>query len=235
VKTETLVIIAVVVIVTVIVASVAVNHVFFSRRYVSWKSKEVFAHYENVTVPRNVSVSIPVVTLSAAPEGYNAEGLATALHKDMAGILRLEGLSPQFIGEEIGLTVPKTLNISEPKINGPVVFIFIRYYGSETNVLYRECYASVLIYMNSNPDVGSYLSMVNRYSKEDHLSFLAGWLFRRAKANETGPYSLKVVYWDTLRARISSKANETCWDVLAGEIANETKGWVKTLRPSGGS
>jgi len=41
-----------------------------------------------------------------------------------------------------------------------------------------------------------------------------------------------VVYWNMLRVRISNKAHENCWDVLAGEIVNETKEWAKTLRPS---
>ena len=224
----------VLVFIVVIVASGVVTYpLFFSKRVsVSWESREVLAHYENVKVPRNVSVSIPVVMLSAGLNKKNATVFSRALWNDMAGILRSGGLSPKLIEARTRFVTFGKGDSSSLNLKGPVVLVFMPYYGHETHLLYRECYASVLIYMNSNPDVGSYLSMVNRYSKEDHLSFLAGWLFKRAKGNETGPYSLEVVYWNMLRVRISNKAHENCWDVLAGEIVNETKEWAKTLRPS---
>jgi|GEM_PF-4240035 len=204
----------------------------------SWDSRGAFTHYENVTVPVNVSVSIPVATLSLGLDNKSEKTFSRALYSDMARVLKSKGLSPEFVGEETDFSIPGiTPQTSAPGHTGPVIILFIPFYGQENYSLYRECYADVILYMNSNPDVESYLAMVEKYSNSnskeiDDLKPLAKWLFKRAQANATGPYSLKVVYWNTLKARVGNEVNESCWDVLAGEIGKETDDWVRTLRPS---
>jgi len=207
---------------------------FSTSPQVLWDSRGVFTHYENVTVPRNVSVSIPVATLSLGLDNKTEKTFSRALYKDIAEILKADGLSPEFVGEETDFSIP---GVSTPKPNGPVVIVFIPFYGQENYSLYRECYSSVILYMNSNPDVESYLAMMAEYSRGnskeiDDLGHLAKWLFKRAQSNATGPYSLKVVYWNTLKVRMGNNLKKSCWSTLAGEIGNEVSDWAKTLKPS---
>ncbi|WP_457752439.1 hypothetical protein [Thermococcus sp.] len=207
---------------------------FSTSPQVLWDSRGVFTHYENVTVPRNVSVSIPVVTFSLDMNNKSKTAFSQALYNDIEEILKADGFSPKFIGEEMDFSIP---GVSTLKPNGPVVIVFIPFYGQENYSLYRECYASVILYMNSNPDVESYLAMVTEYSRNnskeiDDLGHLANWVFKKAQTNETEPYSLDVVYWNTLKVRMGNNLKKSCWKTLAGEIGKEVDDWAKTLKPS---
>jgi len=122
-----------------------------------------------------------------------------------------------------------------PEPEGPVVVIFIPSYGRKSRVLYEECHATVLLYMNSNPDLDSYyFSMAGDYSSNDHdLERLAEELFKRAQMGEVGPYSLEVVYWKELKVRTAGTSEEKCWSALAEKIGKEIEGWAKTLHRKG--
>ena len=207
---------------------------------VSWKSRGEFDHLANVTVRGRVVVDMPIeleLISGVSPEldyhGQFEGSLKAAIMK----VLESENLSPEFSHVRPVIVFPGGGLPS--RINDSVVIIFVPFYGHENRVFYENCYASILVYMSSSGDVGSYLSVEERYSgdssKTDDLKGFAADLFRtaRAEAGVNGdPYSLKVVYWNVLEVRSGKLADKNCWSVLAGEVGNEIEEWARTLRPS---
>ena len=190
----------------------------------------VLEHYENVTVEDNVSVFIPIATLSAGVDNKKVNEFSQSIFNDVKNVLKSQGLKAEFWGEALNISIP---GLQLPKPNGPVVIVFIPFYGREDHLLHHECYATVVLYMNSQPDLRSYYHMVARYSSGDgNLEHLTEELFKEAQTREPEEYSLKVVYWQELKFRNLSTSDERCWDALAGEIGKEVEGWAKTLKPS---
>ncbi|ASJ12267.1 hypothetical protein [Thermococcus thioreducens] len=207
---------------------------------VSWDSRGEFNHLANVTAPGKVVVDMPPeleLISGVYPElDYHGQ-FEDSLKSAMAEVLESETLYSEFAHVRPVMVFPGEGLPS--RINNSVVIIFVPFYGHENRVYYENCYASILVYMNSNGDVGSYLSVEEKYSgdsrKTDDLQYFAADLFRTAKARadlDGSPYSLKVVYWNVLEVRRGKLADKSCWDILAGEVGKEIQEWARTLRPS---
>ncbi|NJE10102.1 hypothetical protein [Thermococcus sp. MAR1] len=207
---------------------------------VSWDSRGEFNHPANVTVPGKVVVDMPPeleLISGVYPELDYHEEFENSLKGAITEVLKSENLSPKFAHVRPLIVFPGEGLPS--RINNSVVIIFVPFYGHENRVYYENCYASILVYMNSNGDVGSYLSVEEKYSgdsrKTDDLKYFATDLFRTARARaelDGSPYSLKVVYWNVLEVRRGKLSDKGCWDILAGEVGEEFQEWARTLRPS---
>jgi len=187
---------------------------------VSWDSKGIFTHYSNVSTSRDVTVELPLSLNVTGMQNYGGR-LEQALREKIEKTLREEGFNPSF--SSWGYIKIPTRGIDTSQASGSVVLIDVPFYGREND----ECYADVLIYMNSNPDVKDYLSITN--DTNNKLSEIARELFNSAKSKEKGSYSLEVVYWNNLRVKVDPKVNKACWDIMANVIAKEVGRWAKTL------
>ncbi|WP_258084569.1 hypothetical protein [Thermococcus thermotolerans] len=207
---------------------------------VSWDSKGEFNHLDNVTVPGKVVVDMPL-ELELIPGVYPELDYHGRFEDSLKGaitkVLESKNLSPEFAHVRPVVVFPGEGLPS--RINDSVVIIFAPFYGHENRVYYENCYASILVYMSSSGDVGSYPSVEERYSgdssKTDDLQYFAAGLFRTAKARadlDGSPYSLKVVYWNVLEVRRGKLADRSCWDILAGKVGKEIQEWAQTLKPS---
>ncbi|QDA31197.1 hypothetical protein FH039_05725 [Thermococcus indicus] len=207
---------------------------------VGWKSKGEFDRLSNVTVSGKVVVDMPL-ELELIPDVYpelDYHGqFGDSLRNAIVEALESENLFPEFAHVRPVVIFPDEGLLS--RINDSVVVIFVPFRGHENTVYYENCYASILVYMSSSGDVGSYLSVEERYSgdssKNDDLRYFASDLFRTAKARadlDGSPYSLKVVYWNVLEVRRGKLANRSCWDILAEEVGREIQEWARTLEPS---
>ncbi|NJE06203.1 hypothetical protein E3E36_08625 [Thermococcus sp. M36] len=206
----------------------------------SWDSKGEFNHLSNVTISGRVVVDMPLeleLIPGVYPELDYHEQFENSLKDAITKVLESENLSPEFAHVRPVIVFPGEGLPS--RINDSVVVIFVPFHGHENRVYYENCYASILVYMSSNGDVGSYLSVEERYSgdsrKTDDLKYFAADLFRTAKARvdlDESPYSLKVVYWNVLEVRRGKLADRSCWDVLAEEVGKEIDEWAETLKHS---
>ncbi|NJE60951.1 hypothetical protein [Thermococcus sp. 21S7] len=194
--------------------------------------------FEVNSSPR-VVVQLPYsLTLSSGiyPGENTEEDFENALKKETAEALGSSGLYPEFRSVEPLVLLPGEK--PPERIAEPLIIFFVPFYGHEENIYYESCYASVLVYMSSRGDVGSYLSVEEKYSgdstKTDDLKYFASDLFDAAmKAAESGngSHSLKVVYWNVLEVRRGRLAGGDCWDILAEEIGKEIAEWARTLNP----
>ncbi len=206
---------------------------------VSWESRGEFNALSNVSYSGRVFVDMPLtleLISDVYPELSTGDEFGTALKKAVGNALQSHGLWPDFTHVRPVVILPDE---SPPdRVNAPVVVIFTNFEGHENRAYYESCYASVLIYMNSNGDVGSYLSVERKYSgdssRTDDLSNFARDLYKaaRARGDATGDYSLKVVYWNVLEVRTGKFSGKGCWETLAGEIAKEVDEWASTLGSS---
>ncbi|NJE46484.1 hypothetical protein E3E35_03445 [Thermococcus sp. GR7] len=206
---------------------------------VSWESKGEFNHLSNVSTSSRVTIDMPLeleLVYDIYPE-LGHERFENSLKSALGDVFASRNLWADFSHVRPIIVFPG--KYPPDKINNPVVIISIPFHGHENNVYYESCYASVLIYMNSNGDMGSYLSVEERYSgdstKTDDLRFFAKDLFNVAmdRGNSLGGnYSLAVVYWNVLEVRTGKLSGNDCWDVLAEEVAREVEKWAMTLKPS---
>ncbi|ASJ06952.1 hypothetical protein [Thermococcus pacificus] len=208
---------------------------FLLSTSVSWESKGEFNALSNVSYSGRVFVDIPLeleLMYDVYPELGHDE-FKSFLRNAIEEVLISHNLWPDFTHVRPVVVLPGD---SPPdRVNAPVVVIFTNFQGRENRFYYESCYASVLIYMNSNGDVGSYLSVERKYSedssKTDDLSNFARDLYEtaRARGNSTGDYSLKVVYWNVLEVRTGKFSGKNCWEMLTGEIVKEVDEWASTL------
>lgn len=205
---------------------------------VSWESKGEFSSLSNVSYSGEVVVDMPLA-LDLNVGIYDIDtgsGFKAALKGAISNVLLSHGLRPDFNHVRPVVLLPGE---SPPnRIDKPVIILDVPFLGQGGEVYYDSYYASVLIYMNSNGDIGSYLSVERRYSgdssKTDDLSNFARNLYEtaRARGDSTGNHSLKVVYWNVLRVRTGKLSGRDCWRTLAGEIAREVDEWASTLDSS---
>lgn len=195
--------------------------------------------FEVNSTPRVVVQPPYSLTLSSGvyPGENLGEGLEDSLRKETTRVLQSLGIFPDFRIVEPLVLLPGEK--PPERIDEPLVIFFVPFYGYEDRGYYETCHASILVYMSSSGDVGSYLSVEKKYSggssKTDDLKYFADDLFRTAKARADvngSPYSLKVVYWNVLEVRRGKLSDKSCWDVLAGEVGKEIQEWARTLRPS---
>ncbi len=205
---------------------------------VSCESKGEFSSLSNVSYSGEVVVDMPLaldVNVGIYDIGPGS-GFKAALKGAISDALLSHGLRPDFSHVRPIVLLPGE---SPPdRIDEPLIILDVPFLGQGDEFYYDSCYASVLIYMNSNGDIGNYLSVEDRYSgdssKTDDLSGFARDLYKAARASEdaTGNYSLKVVYWNVLRVRTGKLSGRDCWRMLAGEIAKEVDEWASTLDSS---
>ncbi|ASJ09022.1 hypothetical protein A3L11_07185 [Thermococcus siculi] len=209
---------------------------FSLSTHVSWKDRGEFNHLENVSASPRVTVDMPL-ELELVPDVYPELGgdrFEDSLKGAIEDALRSNDLWADFSHIRPVIVFPG--EGPPDRIDNPVIIVFTSFQGHENRFYYESCYASVLLYMNSNGDVGSYLSVERRYSgdssKTDDLSNFARDLYNEARARGDslgGSYSLKVVYWNVLEVRNGKFSGRKCWDVLAEEIEKEVGEWAATL------
>ncbi len=202
---------------------------------VSWESKGEFNALSNVSYSGRVFVDVPLeleLMYDAYPKLSHGE-FKGSLRNAIEEVLLSHDLWPDFTHVRPIVIPPGD---SPPdRVNAPVVVIFTNFQGRENRFYYESCYASVLIYMNSNGDVGSYLSVERRYSGDssrvNDLSGFARELYdiALARGDEAGNRSLKVAYWNVLKVRTGKFSGKDCWETLTGEIAKEVDEWASTL------
>lgn len=214
------------------VAYSTVGYLLFTAD-VSWKSSGEFSHLENVTTGKRVVVDFPL-EVELASDVYPEFGLRgdfeSAIKSSIREVFEGRNISVEFAHVRPVIIMPGE---SPPDwIDGPVVVLFIPFQGHEDRFYYETCYASVLLYASSSGDVGSYLSVEERYQGDtDDLGNFARELFQTAEAREYSgrPYSTLVVYWNTLEVRNGKLSGEDCWELLSREVARELEAWAETL------
>lgn len=121
-------------------------------------------------------------------------------------------------------------------MDSPVIIILIPFYRQGSYIVYQKCFASVLLYMNSNGDVLSFRATEIKFQgSSDELQRLepfARELYNTAMLRNDlmgGNTSTAVVYWDVLTVRTGALSGEDCWALLSKEVAKEVGRWAETL------
>lgn len=220
---------------TVIIATVYILVGYFSlSTHVSWAGRGEFNHLENVSSSSRVTVDVPLeleLISDLYPE-LGSDMFEDSLKRAIEDVMTSKNLQAEFSHVRPVVVFP---NEETPgRIGNPIIIVFTNFQGHEDKFYYEICYASVLLYMNSNGDIGSYLNVERKYSddsrKTDDLSNFALDLYNEAlSAEENGNYSLKIAYWNVLKVRTGKFSGRKCWDVLADEISKEVEEWASTL------